>query len=116
MDWIKANLWAIYAFAALWVLFWALASVVVRRSRGHPILARVPKDALFVERWTSGRSAANGLVAREEAIETFDTVRQQVDPYTTVRRFYVRSRAAAIGSSEPEPRTIEDVPDFELDF
>jgi phospholipid-binding lipoprotein MlaA len=59
---------------------------------------------------------ANGLTAREEAIETFDTVRTQVDPYTTVRRFYVRSRAAAIGSSDPEPRTIEEVPDFELDF
>jgi phospholipid-binding lipoprotein MlaA len=63
-----------------------------------------------------GFAIANGLVAREEAIETFDTVREQVDPYTTVRRFYVRSRAAAIGSSEPELRTIEDVPDFELDF
>lgn len=64
----------------------------------------------------TGILVGNGLSAREDAIETFDTVRQQVDPYTTVRRFYVRSRAAAIGSSEPEPRTIEDVPDFELDF
>jgi phospholipid-binding lipoprotein MlaA len=63
-----------------------------------------------------GVAIANGLVMREDAIETFDTVRTQVDPYTTVRRFYVRSRAAAIGTSQPEQRTIEEVPDFELDF
>jgi phospholipid-binding lipoprotein MlaA len=64
----------------------------------------------------TGLALGNGLVAREDAIETFDTVRTQIDPYTTVRRFYVRSRAAAIGTSQPEQRTIEDVPDFELDF
>lgn len=63
-----------------------------------------------------GVAIANGLVAREDAIETFETVRTQVDPYTTVRRFYVRSRAAAIGASQPEQKTIEDVQDFELDF
>jgi phospholipid-binding lipoprotein MlaA len=63
-----------------------------------------------------GVALANGLVMREDAIETFETVRTQVDPYTTVRRFYVRSRAAAVGTSQPEQRTIEDVPDFELDF
>jgi phospholipid-binding lipoprotein MlaA len=66
--------------------------------------------------WRTGILVGNGLSAREEAIESFDTVRQQVDPYTTVRRFYVRSRADAIGTSDPEPRTIEEVPDFELDF
>ncbi len=60
--------------------------------------------------------AANGLAVREELIETVETMRNQVDPYTTARRFYDRSRAAAIGNSEPEPRTIEQVPDFELDF
>jgi phospholipid-binding lipoprotein MlaA len=63
-----------------------------------------------------GVAIANGLVLREDAIELFDNVRVQVDPYTTVRRFYVRSRAAAIGSSAPQPNTIEEVPDFELDF
>lgn len=63
-----------------------------------------------------GFAIANGLVSREEAIETIDSVRQQVDPYTVARRFYVRSRAAAVGGSEPQPNTLEKVPDFELDF
>lgn len=63
-----------------------------------------------------GVLAGNGLSMREDAIETIESVRTQVDPYTTARRFYDRSRAAAIGNSEPEPRTIEDVPEFELDF
>jgi phospholipid-binding lipoprotein MlaA len=63
-----------------------------------------------------GFAIANGLVAREGAIETFDTVRQQVDPYTTVRRFYVRNRTALIGNSEPAPNKLEEVPDYELDF
>jgi phospholipid-binding lipoprotein MlaA len=63
-----------------------------------------------------GVLAGNGLSMREELIETVESMRTQVDPYTTARRFYVRSRAAAIGNSAPEPRTLEDVPDFELDF
>jgi phospholipid-binding lipoprotein MlaA len=63
-----------------------------------------------------GLGISGGISAREDLIETIESVRTQVDPYTTARRFYVRSRAAAIGSSNPEPRTIEQVPDFELDF
>ena len=63
-----------------------------------------------------GLGIARGISTREELIETVENVRTQVDPYTTARRFYVRSRAAAIGNSAPEPRTIEQVPDFELDF
>jgi len=63
-----------------------------------------------------GLAALGGLAAREDAIETIDDVRTQVDPYTTVRRFYVRSRAAAIGNYDPLPKDIEKVPDYELDF
>lgn len=58
----------------------------------------------------------NGLSAREGAIETVDNVREQVDPYVTVRRFYVRGRAAAIRNNAPMPNDIEKVPDSELDF
>jgi len=61
MGWIEANFWALYAFAVAWILAWALASVVVRRSQRKPIVAQAPKDALFVERWTSGRSVANAI-------------------------------------------------------
>jgi phospholipid-binding lipoprotein MlaA len=63
-----------------------------------------------------GTAVVGGVSAREGAIETVDSVRDQIDPYTTVRRFYVRSRAAAIGNSDPVPTNTEQLPDYELDF
>lgn len=63
-----------------------------------------------------GLGALGGLVAREDAIEAIDGIRDQVDPYTTVRRFYVRNRAALIGNSEPSLNATEKVPEYELDF
>lgn len=57
-----------------------------------------------------------GLSGRESAIEAIDGVRQQIDPYTTARRFYVRSRAADIGIPVPDAEKNQDVPDYELDF
>jgi ABC-type transporter lipoprotein component MlaA len=63
-----------------------------------------------------GVVALNGLSARESAIQTVDGVREQVDPYVTVRRFYVRGRAAAIRNNQPLPNDIQKVPDSELDF
>lgn len=59
---------------------------------------------------------AKGVSGRESAIETVESVRSQVDPYTTVRRFYVRNRAALTGNSEPASNEIEKLPDYELDF
>jgi len=56
-----------------------------------------------------------GLSGREEAIEAIDGVRQQVDPYTTARRFYVRNRAALIGNSSPDSKK-DKVSDDELNF
>jgi phospholipid-binding lipoprotein MlaA len=57
-----------------------------------------------------------GLSGREEAIEAIDGVRQQIDPYTTARRFYVRNRAALVGNSAPASQENEKLPDYELDF
>ena len=66
---------------------------------------------------TRGGIAAVGAISdREAAIETVDDVRTQLDPYTVVRRFYVRSRAAAVGGSAPKSNDTEKVPDSELDF
>ncbi|MDZ4759673.1 MAG: VacJ family lipoprotein [Alphaproteobacteria bacterium] len=63
------------------------------------------------------RTVLGALSGRERAIETIDNVRStQLDPYTTVRRFYVRNRAAVIGNSEPMTEKVEDVPDYELEF
>jgi phospholipid-binding lipoprotein MlaA len=64
-----------------------------------------------------GVAALGGLSARESAIETVDNVRStQIDPYTTLRRFYVRNRAAEIGNQPPVSIETEKVPDYELDF
>ncbi len=58
-----------------------------------------------------------GLSARESAIETVDSVRQtQFDPYITLRRFYVRNRAAAARNAATVSNPVEDVPDYEMNF
>ncbi len=58
-----------------------------------------------------------GLSAREGALETVDDVRgTRLDPYTTLRRFHVRNRAAQVGNREFVPSDIQEVPDYELDF
>ena len=58
-----------------------------------------------------------GLSARESAIETIDSVRQtQLDPYITLRRFYVRNRAAAVRNAATVTNPVEDVPDYEMNF
>jgi phospholipid-binding lipoprotein MlaA len=69
-------------------------------------------DTLRISNWVLG-----GLSARESAIETIDDVRNtQLDPYTTLRRFYVRSRAADVRNDAPVTNPVEDVPDYELNF
>jgi len=64
-----------------------------------------------------GTSVLGGLSAREGALETVEDVRDtRLDPYTTLRRFHVRNRAAQIGNREFAPNEIQEVPDYELDF
>jgi phospholipid-binding lipoprotein MlaA len=63
-----------------------------------------------------GLGAANVISAREGAIETVDGVRNQVDPYTTVRRFSVRNRALAVGNMELAPIELDKVSEDELNF
>jgi phospholipid-binding lipoprotein MlaA len=63
-----------------------------------------------------GSAVLGGLNAREGALEATDSMRNQIDPYTTVRRYYVRNRAAQIGNQQLSPNDIEIVPDYELDF
>ena len=60
--------------------------------------------------------ALGGINAREGAIETIDVLNNQVDPYTTVRRLYGRTRAADIGIPYSEPNNAEEVPEDELNF
>lgn len=62
------------------------------------------------------KSVLGVMSGREAAIETVDGVRQQIDPYTTVRRFYVRNRAALIANGQPVPEDTEKLPDYELNF
>ena len=46
--------------AVPWVVL-VLASVLVRRRRGQPILRPAFPDAIYVERWASGRSLRNAV-------------------------------------------------------
>jgi phospholipid-binding lipoprotein MlaA len=64
-----------------------------------------------------GSRVLGAFSGRESAIETIENIRAtQVDPYVTVRRFYVRNRAAEIGNIELSPEEIQNVPEYELDF
>ena len=63
-----------------------------------------------------GIAAVGGINARAGAIEAIDELRNQVDPYTTVRRLYGRTRAEDIGIPYTEPNNAEEVPEDELDF
>jgi hypothetical protein len=42
-----------------WMAFVVGVSFFMRRKSGRPVFVEPPKDALFVERWTSGRSMSN---------------------------------------------------------
>lgn len=67
--------------------------------------------------WRIGNFAMGGLATRESAIETVDDIRQtQIDPYTTLRRFYVRNRAAAVRNAATIANPVEEVPDYEMNF
>jgi phospholipid-binding lipoprotein MlaA len=63
-----------------------------------------------------GILALGGINAREGAIETIDELRAQVDPYTTLRRLYGRTRAADIGIPYDEPNDAPELTEDELDF
>jgi len=63
-----------------------------------------------------GIMALGGVNARESVIETIDELRSQVDPYTTLRRLYGRTRAADMGIPYDEPNEAPELTDDELDF
>ncbi len=63
-----------------------------------------------------GIAVLGGINAREGAIEAIDQVRNQIDPYTTVRRLYDRTRAQDIANSPVQPNETEKLPESELDF
>lgn len=43
-------------FAWIWVASFVAYSIFLRRKQGKPIFPKPPPDAVFYERWTSGRS------------------------------------------------------------
>jgi len=63
-----------------------------------------------------GIAVLGGINAREGATEAINEVRNQIDPYTTVRRFYDRSRAQDIANAPIQPEETGKVPESELDF
>jgi hypothetical protein len=46
----------LFTLAFLWFFGWIAASAFHRRAKGKPIHTVPPDNALFVEKWTSGRS------------------------------------------------------------
>lgn len=63
-----------------------------------------------------GIAVLGGINAREGAIEAVEELRNQLDPYTTVRRLYGRTRAQDIANAPIQPEETEKVPESELDF
>ncbi len=64
-----------------------------------------------------GLGVLGGISARERNLDLVDDARDtQLDPYTTLRRFHVRNRAAEVGNITTDPEEVEEVPDYELDF
>ncbi len=63
-----------------------------------------------------GVAILGGLNAREGVIEAIEEVRNQIDPYTTVRRLYDRTRAQDIANAPIQPEETEKLSESELDF
>lgn len=58
--------------------------------------------------------ASIGLVSgREGAIEAVEELRNQIDPYTALRQFYVKSREGAIRNGQLQEDLFEDLPEFD---
>lgn len=49
-------------FAAGWILFVVGASIAFRRWKGKPVFPKIPADAIYVDKWASGRWASNCLL------------------------------------------------------
>ncbi len=58
MDWIERHPEWSGGVTFAWLVLMITISAILRRSGKKPIFARPTKDALFVERWTSGRCLA----------------------------------------------------------
>jgi hypothetical protein len=52
-----------FPFAAIaWLLFVIGISIAFRRSKGRPVIPRVPDGAIYNDKWASGRWASNCLL------------------------------------------------------
>ena len=60
-----------------------------------------------------GRGVLGAVSARESLIETFDTLRQQTEPYVAYRRAYAALREGAIRNGREDPNAYENLPDFD---
>lgn len=59
------------------------------------------------------RGVLSALTAREQLIETFETLREQPEPYVAMRRTYTSQRKAAIRNGKSEEDPYKDLPDFD---
>lgn len=65
---------------------------------------------------TVTRGVLGVLSARESLIETFETLREQPEPYIAYRRAFVSQREAAIRNGREDPDAYQNLPDFDDSF
>lgn len=63
-----------------------------------------------------GIAGLGAISSRAAALEAIEEIRGQIDPYTTVRRLFDRTREQAVRNSAVEDARTKDVPESELDF
>ena len=61
MDQSLPSVWSL-GFSIGWVVIVIVLSIVFRQTRGKPIFPKIPVDAIYVERWASGRWANKCLL------------------------------------------------------
>ena len=59
------------------------------------------------------RTVVGAIATRERLIETFETLREQPEPYVAMRRTYSSQRDAAIRNGRIEDDPYKDLPDFD---
>lgn len=62
------------------------------------------------------RGVMGAISTREQLIETFETLREQPEPYIAYRRAYFAQRETAIRNGQEDPDAYQNLPDFDDAF
>lgn len=70
-------------------------------------------EPLTDDEFIIARTVVSAISAREQLIETIETLRSQPEPYIAMRRTYSSQRQAAIRNGKIEEDRYKDLPDFD---